>query len=548
MTEYEENLRWRLEVLKTELESGKIHIASHLADDFERSLRAIRYAADGTIDLNTVDGRIRSMALMAGVVHNRNQAKKSISLNDISNIYFEFLDKNFKFITDAAHSSGLDPLRFAHVVSESQTSVDDLNREIPKLMETLQGFWEDVADASHYHIQDMDTKKAVYGGDLFPSFGSNLISTVGLYTDTVVLSDPFWQSKHIFDRGSANQKVFYLIKHALNIAKYKEMATADLNVPIVTFSPFRSSVDDGEREFLEKISIIDGLLHASTLFGREFADRDELWKFTEHLDTPEKLVSALADPSRLLFDTACSEPIEQQIQRALESDWMALTGDAHVGRMVAGQCFGRMGQATDILAKSRYLSGVPLMDAPTSWQYFNWKLEYNSETDPVDSTHLHMVKGLQHAAQSDEPWLGNIPPESLIEMRKTGAFAEIRAVLGGGIDELANANPDGFFRTSDKIVDNIRDAFERHMKEVGDLRRKKIKFAGYDLGTMIVAGGIDIASIIVGTPTFGAASFAVNQIVDAPKLREIPERFRTLKNAHVELKKSPMGLFFRHKG
>jgi hypothetical protein len=85
---------------------------------------------------------------------------------------------------------------------------------------------------------------------------------------------------------------------------------------------------------------------------------------------------------------------------------------------------------------------------------------------------------------------------------------------------------------------------ERTLRE---LRSKKIKFAGYDLGTMIVAGGIDIASIIVGTPTFGAASFAVNQVVDAPKLREIPERFRTLKNAHTELRKSPMGLFFRHK-
>jgi hypothetical protein len=184
-------------------------------------------------------------------------------------------------------------------------------------------------------------------------------------------------------------------------------------------------------------------------------------KFSEELNTPEKLVSVLADPSRLLFDTAWTEPIEQQIQKALESDWMALTGDAHVGPMVAGQCFGRMAQATDILTKIRYLSGVPLIDAPTSWKYFNWKLEYNSKTSPVDATHLHMVRGLQHASRSDEPWLGNIPPESLIEMRKTGAFAEIRAILATG-----------FFRTSDQIVDNIRDAFEAHMREVS-VRSKK---------------------------------------------------------------------------
>ncbi len=384
MDESEENLRWRLSVLQTELESGKIHIASHLVDDFNRSLKAIRYDADGGIDLSTVDGRIRSMALMAGFFHNRNRTKESISLRDISNTYFEFLDNNFQFIADAAERSGLSPVRFAYAVSESPTSVDDLNQEIPKFIDVLQGFWEDVVDASHYHIQDMETQKAIYGGDLFPSIESNVVSTVGLYTDTIVLSDPFLQSKHVFSHATPKQRVFYLLKHALNVKRYKGMATADLPIPIVTFSPFKSSVDDGERKFLEKVMVTDGLRHASTLFGKEFIDRDDLWKFAENLDTPEKLISAMANPSRLLFDTEWTEPIEQQIQRAVESDWNALTGDKHVGRMVAGQCFGRMGQATDILTKSRYLSGVPLVDAPTSWKYFNWKLEYNSEFNPED--------------------------------------------------------------------------------------------------------------------------------------------------------------------
>jgi hypothetical protein len=205
------------------------------------------------------------------------------------------------------------------------------------------------------------------------------------------------------------------------------------------------------------------------------------------------------------------------------------------------------GQATDLLLKSRFLSGIPLIDAPTSWEYFNWKLEYNSAIEPESNIHLHMVKGLQRAAKTDEEWLGNIPPDAIIEMRKVGAFEEIRSVLSTGVNELSQANPTNFFRSSDKIIDNIRDAFERHMKEVKGLRAKKIQFAGYDIGSMIVAGAIDIASIATGTPTFGAASFAVNQLVDSPKLREIPSRFRELKNADSELRKSPMGLLFKHK-
>lgn len=204
-------------------------------------------------------------------------------------------------------------------------------------------------------------------------------------------------------------------------------------------------------------------------------------------------------------------------------------------------------QATDLLFKSRYLMGVPLVEAPTSWEYFNWKLEYNAAQRPDDLTSLHVIKGLQRASETDEPWLGNIPPAALIEMRRQGAFEEIRAVLSKGVEEIASVNPEGFFRSSDRIVDNIRDAFDAHTREVARLRAKGVKFAGRELGSMIIAGGIDIASIITGTPTFGAASFAVNQLVDAPKLKEIPERFRDLKNAYRELKKSPMGMLFKYK-
>lgn len=64
---------------------------------------------------------------------------------------------------------------------------------------------------------------------------------------------------------------------------------------------------------------------------------------------------------------------------------------------------------------------------------------------------------------------------------------------------------------------------------------------------MLAAGAIDLTSIVVGTPTFGAASYMVNQLVDAPKLREVPSKYRELRDAHRELRKSPMGLFFRHK-
>ena len=51
---------------------------------------------------------------------------------------------------------------------------------------------------------------------------------------------------------------------------------------------------------------------------------------------------------------------------------------------------------------------------------------YNSEN-------LHIIKGLTDLSQTDLPWLGNIPPEALIELREQGALEEIRNILGNNI-------------------------------------------------------------------------------------------------------------------
>ncbi|WP_424177147.1 hypothetical protein [Yoonia sp. TsM2_T14_4] len=546
--QYDDDLRWRLETLKLMFEEGKIHIADHLWEDTKTSLSKVQYQPDGKIDLSTVDGRVRSMSLMAAHMHQRNQAKDAISLSDISSMYFEFIEKNLGFINQEAKNYNLDALEFARLAPKSSDFVRDIVPQIPKFIETMQEFWENVSDSAHYHIQDLRASKAIYGGDLFPSYQRNISSTASLYIDTIILSDPFWNSRHIFNVAKPETQLHYLVKHTINVLQYQKLANANTDVPIVAFAPFRSSVDEQEAEFLKRIATADGLKHASRIFGREFTEADELWEFVAPLENPEQIVASIADASRVLFDTEWTESLEEQLSKSLKLDWSStLEAAPHAGQMLAAQCFGRMGQATDLLLKSRYLAGVPLMDAPTSWQYFNWKLEYNSAIEPDSRTHLHMIRGLQRASDTDEEWLGNIPPDAIIEMRKSGAFDEIRSVLSVGVDELSQANPTNFFRSSDKIVENIRDAFERHMKEVKDLRAKKVKFAGHDIGTMVAAGAIDIASIVTGTPTFGAASFAVNQLIDAPKLREIPNRFRELNEAHKELKKSPMGLFFEHK-
>jgi len=61
----------------------------------KESLMAVKNGPDGEIDLNTVDGRVPSLALAVTAMHDREELKSAIPFSEIQKIYFEFIEKNF---------------------------------------------------------------------------------------------------------------------------------------------------------------------------------------------------------------------------------------------------------------------------------------------------------------------------------------------------------------------------------------------------------------------------------------------------------------------
>jgi hypothetical protein len=53
-----------------------------------------------------------------------------------------------------------------------------------------------------------------------------------------------------------------------------------------------------------------------------------------------------------------------------------------------------------------------------------------------------------------------------------------------------------------------------------------------------------VAAAVTGTPVWGIATIAANQIFDVPKLKDIPRSIRDLAEENEKLKKSPVGLLF----
>jgi len=274
-----------------------------------------------------------------------------------------------------------------------------------------------------------------------------------------------------------------------------------------------------------------------------------MMEFAEALETIDKVLAEVKEPDRVLFDTEWSGTFAEKLQRASTDRNAALLRTQHPGRIVAAQALGRMSVSNELLVKSRRLGGTPTIDAETSWRYLVWKLEYDAaEAEHASGLHdLHVVRGLQSLADGEMQWLGNVPPAALIEVRQSGAIQEIRELLGKGMQELITANPTNFHRTTDQIFDNINAAFDRHKAAIADLSAKKWKFAGSDIGSWLVVGSLAVTAAATGLPVWGLAAIAADQLLDAPKLKDIPESVRKLAEESKQLKQSPVGILFKLK-
>ena len=76
------------------------------------------------------------------------------------------------------------------------------------------------------------------------------------------------------------------------------------------------------------------------------------------------------------------------------------------------------------------------------------------------------------------------------------------------------------------------------------LRAKKWKFAGSDIGSWLVVGSLGVTAAVTGTPVWGLAAIAADQLLDAPKLKDIPSSIKNLAKENSKLQKSPVGMLF----
>lgn len=550
---YEERVQRRVRILFEQIEKGNLRFEENLVGNIQKSLDKIKFDEKGDPIIETIDGRVRSTALFAENLDHKQKMKNAISLYQIQERYFQRIDANFNHFYKMMIDNNVSAGEVANNIAYSNQNLDFLDNAIELVIKDLEEYWDLVAESAYLHLEEKDDSiKAVFGGDLFPKHDENIASKCGIYTDTIILPCPFIRSRGMFKVWNKKERVFFLLKHALNILQYKDLALAELETPILVIIPDKEMLEEFAFEKIRELGEKDAIYHARKVFDRKFKSFEELIEFGRELNTVDKVLSEVKDKKRVLFDLDFKEPLNVQLENQVKGESARGMRTDNPGLIVSLLGLGRMSVCNELLIKSTKVGGVPLIEAPTSWEYFKWKLEYDAErTFPEkDYSKMHIVKGLNGLDRGKLQWIGKIPPKALIELRKDGAINEIRAILSKGMDELILANDFDFTNTSHKVFNNLNMAFNRHQENIDKLKTKKWNIAGKDFGSWLVMGSVEIASACIGTPLYGLSTVVLNQVLDAPKLKDLPKTIEEIKGIEREkekMMKSPIGLMFNYK-
>lgn len=547
-----DELHRRVTLLMEEFEAGRLKIARGMP--LVESLKKVRYSPDGKVDPDSVDSDVRAAAALVVGLREREELKK-VPLRDVQAAYFEFLDTVFGGSFSEMKRRSLSPHDVAARMASTKSTVDAFASEGEELVAGIRDFWESYGPVVHAHLEDLNCLKSAFGGDIFPSYTSNIACSAGLYMDTIILPDPILRAARPFPRHVTPQQALYVIaKHALNALTYKELALADVDPPIITIAPSYLSLEEWRWGYLSTSADADLLEHCSRLFDRKFTGVDDLATFMESLSTPGELDSSVADPERLLFDTDWSGSPKEQFQQYQDETLSRFSSDTlkalNAGQTVQFALRGRMLQINDLLAECAQYRASPLVDAPTSWQYLLWKYEYDRER----STELHpatpdvlISKALQAQGSDQLALISDLPAGALIELRQRGALAELREMLRRGISEIDAAAPAALAEVTEAVTANISDALSRHKEELAGLADSKRRFFGMDVTPWIARAGITIAAASTGNVPLAIIA-AASGLAGLPSPKNLWKEGKNLLSKGQELKRSPVGILFRHLG
>lgn len=541
----QEILNIRIEQLNRYLEQDKLKFNDQATVD---SLKKVRFLPDNVnVDPETVDGRVLSLALAVEMMESE-EKPLSIPLLETQQAYFQVLDTVFGNAFEQMKKGGYNPHQFATLLSKNEETVRSFVENRRAFKEGLNDLWQYYLPVIQAHLRRLKGVVSVFGGDIFPSYTGNIAKSAGLYVDTILVPDPMLRTTTFFDQMPPEQAFYYLARHALSALQYKELALAELDTPIIVFVPDEKYFGENNFDDLAEHSI-NALEHLKEMFGVNFTDMDKVDSFLREIQTPEDLFQRLVKPDRMLFDTDWGHlsKAEQFHKWDKDTSWkfdhISPDDEVLVGGKVKLMVFGRMMQTNYIIDRASQYNGIPIVGAPTSWQYLLWNYEYSSNV-PNQVKNMLISNSL---TKIEYGLIGDLSDTALIKLRKENALNELRELLSKGIEEISTADNTTFDEVTTSVFANIQESFSKHEKEVQELQSRNKKFWGINLTNSIVAVGLDIAAAATGNSTLGTIGATLTGILGAPSVKELITEGGNLIEQNKKIKNSAVGILYSNR-
>jgi hypothetical protein len=248
----------------------------------------------------------------------------------------------------------------------------------------------------------------------------------------------------------------------------------------------------------------------------------------------------------MLFDTEWSGTLLEQFKR-YAAEFPGQFGSIADPRLVLEQMLlGRMMQINDAVFRGSRYGGTPLIDAPTSWRYLQWKYEYQGSVLGARAARRDLLIAKAISLEgSSHSMLAGIPSDTLVQLRKNGASAGLREIMRKGINEIDTASDDDLLGVGKQVIENLDNALSEHAQELNSLSASRRRFYGVDIARWIVPGALSIvASMVHSVPLAFLA--AASTMSGSFRPEELRERYRELKLQAATLRRSPAGIMFRH--
>lgn len=471
----------------------------------------------------------------------------SVPLRDVQRGYVDALRARFEPFQALMKDHNIDGDAFARWASEKESFRKDFRKQAEELFQSLTNIWRDTAPVVCFHLERMQTLKAVYGGAGFPLADKRFWSNTLLYADTLVVPDPILNTCFMAKTASPEESLYFQFKHCINALEYVSLATTDMKVPLIVFAPTLTIIHESLMNHVRDNAQEDLAPHMSKLFQYKMANYAEVQSFFNATGNVSTLIKAVKQPRYFLLNSDVPRVPKEQAKESL--DYLVGTFDVPnmpENMMLLLSFLGRWMQYETSLAQSSILAGIPIMDAVAPWEYFAWGLEFSGKNaSDGNSTQARdmAIQHVLHKGLGEFPFINDISAEALIALRQRGLLNDLRTIIRRGVNELASVSPEVCSEVRSRVVENMRSAIKENEDSIRDLRKQGISIVAEAVG-LTAASGLAIAAAM-HAPVSIAVSAVLARAFGVKSVRDIGDKGRVLLETVKKRQRNPIGLLFK---